>query len=226
MVGDIVVEVTRKQVRRLRLCVAPPLGLARIAAPLFISDNVIRAFALSKIAWIKKHQLKFAGMAVESPKQYTSQETHSYLGKTYTLLVEEQAGRQGARCEDNKIIIRARPQAGMNARKEILYSWYRDNLKKLYPAIVDRYERLMKVSVNEVGIKKMKTRWGTCNRVSARIWLNLELARQPLENIEYIIVHEMVHLLERGHNKRFYSLMDEYLPGWRQCKHSLHTTRL
>ena len=220
--GDISVDVAQKNIKNLHLSVYPPSGRVRISAPLHMDMDTIRVFAISKLSWIKKQQNKFRSQVRETPRECITRESHYYLGKRYLLQVIEHKAPPKVIIKYDTVEMYVRPNTHLKKRQEILAEWYRQNLKEIIPGIISQYEKIMKVTVNEFGIKKMRTRWGTCSRVPKRIWLNLELAKKPKEHLEYIVVHEMTHLLERHHNERFVAFMDQFLSKWRFYKEGLN----
>lgn len=220
--GDFSVDVGQKDIKNVHLSVYPPSGRVRISAPLRMDMDTIRVFAISKLSWIKKQQNKFRNQEREAPREYITRESHYYFGKRYLLRVIEHDAPPKVAIKHDTMEMCIRPNTGSKKRQEILDEWYRQNLKEILPGIISQYEKIMKVAVNEFGIKKMRTRWGTCSRVPKRIWLNLELAKKPREHIEYIVVHEMTHFLERRHNERFVTFMDQFLTKWRFYKEGLN----
>jgi len=199
-----------------------PTGRVRISAPLHMNLDTIRVFAISKWSWIKKQQKRFLRQAREARRDYITRESHYYLGKRHLLKVVEHNAPPRVAVKHETLEMYVRPNTGVKKREEILYEWYRQRLKELVPRLITRYEKEMKVKVADFGIKRMKTKWGTCSRPARRIWLNLELAKKPKHYIEYIVVHEMTHLLERRHNGRFTAYMDEFMPQWRFFKEELN----
>jgi len=220
--GNIIVDVVQKDIKNIHLSVYPPTGRVRISAPFRMNLDTIRVFAISKLSWIKKQQTKLRTQEREAPREYLNRESHYFNGKRYLLKVIEQDAAPRVELKHSKIELYIRPQTAKDKRKSILYEWYRNQLKASLPALIVKWEKKMNVKVNEFGIKKMKTKWGTCSREAKRLWLNLELAKKPSECLEYIVVHEMVHLLERNHNDRFISLMNELMPKWRFYKEELN----
>ena len=220
--GNISVDVVQKDIKHLHLSVYPPTGRVTIAAPNRMDIDTIRVYAISKLDWIKKQQIKFKEQAREAPREYLSRESHYYLGKRYLIKVIEQDAAPTVILKYNTIEIYVRPGADTEKKHEVLEGWYRNRLKEMIPEYITKWEKVMNVKVEEFAIKKMKTKWGTCNASAGRIWLNLELAKKPFKCTEYIIVHEMVHLLERSHNDRFVALMDKFLPQWRHYKDELN----
>lgn len=226
MVGDICIDVVHKVIKNVHLSVYPPLGRVRISAPVRMDLDTIRVFAISKLSWIKKHQQRIRSQVRETPREYITRESHYYLGRRYLLKVIEGNVSSGVAIRHETMEMYIRPNTGMGKRQIILYKWYRQRLKEIVPGFIAQYEKAMQVHVHEFGIKKMKTRWGTCSIKAKRIWLNLELAKKPVDCIEYVVVHEMVHLLERNHNDRFVAHMDRYLPKWRFYKEALNNSPL
>jgi len=226
MLGDICIDVVHKDIKNLHLSVYPPAGKVRISAPLRMDTDTIRVFTISKLSWIKKQQSKLRSQERETPREYIARESHYYLGKRYLLKIIEHNASPRVGIKHGTIEIYIRPDTGLEKRKEILDEWYRKGLKAIIPGIIAQYENKLKVNVAEFAVKKMKTKWGTCNREAGRIWLNLELAKKTLHCIEYIIVHELLHLLERKHNEVFISYMDKFLPKWRFYKEELNRSPL
>lgn len=224
--GDISLDVVRKDIKNVHLSVYPPTGRVRIAAPLRMNLDTIRIFAISKLSWIKKHQNKFRNQERETCRECISRESHYFLGKRYLLKVIEHDAPPKVTIRHETIEMYIRPNTGLEKRREILYEWYRQQLKEIIPGMIYQYEEMMKVKVNEFSIKKMKTKWGTCSIGAKRIWLNLELAKKQRHYIQYIVAHEMLHFLERRHNDRFIAYLDKFVPQWRFCKEELNRSAL
>ena len=220
--GNMMVDVEQKDIKNIHLSVYPPNGKVRISAPLRFDLETIRIFAISKLRWIKQQQAKLRNQQREAPREFTTRESHYFLGKRYLLKVIETDSKPKVEIKHDKLILQVRPGSTTEQKQIILQEWYRDQLKSIVPEYIAKWEEIMNVKVDEFGIKKMKTKWGTCNREAKRIWINLELAKKPLECLEYIVVHEMVHLLERNHNDRFVGLMNKYSPQWRHYKEELN----
>jgi len=220
--GDVCLDVIHKDIKNVHLSVHPPQGRVTISTPLRMDMDTVRMFAISKLSWIKKHQNKFRSQIRETPRECITRESHYYLGKRYLLRVIEHDAPPKVEIKHETMEMHVRSNTSLGKRREILDAWYRQELKNIIPEIIDRYEKAMDVKVSEFGIKKMRTRWGTCNRVAKRIWMNLELAKKPKEYIEFIVVHEMTHLLERRHNERFVAFMDQFLSKWRFHKEGLN----
>lgn len=220
--GDITVDVVQKDIKHLHLSVYPPTGRVKIAAPERMNIDTIRIYALSKLGWIRKQQAKQQAQEREAPRDYLTRESHYSLGKRYLLKVIERDATPEVILKHRTIELYVRPEATKAKKQEVLDAWYRQQLKDMVPAYISKWEKRMGVTVEEFAVKRMRTKWGTCNANACRIWLNLELAKKPIQCIEYIVVHEMVHLLERSHNSRFIAYMDKFLPQWRQYKDELN----
>jgi predicted metal-dependent hydrolase len=220
--GDIVIDVEQKDIKNIHLSVYPPNGKVRISAPERMDLDTIRVFAIAKLKWIKKQREVFARQERETPREYLPRESHYFLGERYLLKIVEQYSSPRIVLKKKEIQMIARPDTTQEKKKEFLDEWYRSELKRIVPPIIEKWETKIGVKSTEYGIKKMRTKWGTCNPVAKRIWLNLELAKKPIECIEYIVVHELVHLKERSHKERFVTLMDEYMPKWRFFRDELN----
>jgi predicted metal-dependent hydrolase len=220
--GELIIDVVLKDIKNVHLSVYPPAGKVRIAAPMRMSLDNIRIYAISKLGWIKKQQQKFAEQIREAPREYLYKEGHYFLGTRYLLKIVEKEEPSFVVIRHKTIELHIRPNTDNQKRQIIMDEWYRQQLKELVPPIIEKWEKILNVSIHELAIKKMRTKWGTCNREAKRIWLNLELAKKPVQCIEYIVVHELVHLLERSHNALFIAYMDSFLPEWKQLKSELN----
>jgi len=221
-VQDIEAVVVRKPIRHLRITVHPPGGLVRVSAPLLMSAAAIRAYIADKLPWIRRHQERFRSVERLSARNMESGETVFWLGRPYCMEVRERGRGIGARLSGpDTLELYAPPGADADRRRKILDGWYRERLREEIPPLLAKWEAALGVQAADWGVKRMKTRWGTCNVRARRVWLNLELAKKPVECLEYVIVHELVHLLERSHNQRFKGLMDRFLPDWRRCRDTL-----
>tara|TARA_B100001094_G_C18161245_1_gene789487 strand:- start:1468 stop:2169 length:702 start_codon:yes stop_codon:yes gene_type:complete len=227
MVADIAVVVHQKRIKNLHLKVLPPDGAVRVSAPYHFSLNAIRLLLIGKIGWIRAQQKKFADQSRQLPRQYVSGETHYFRGLRYQLKVIAQAGRSYIKIEGtDSLCMYVSPTLNTKGRQKVLDAWYRKELRLQLDKIVPKRVQQMQVPMPEYRIKKMKTRWGTCNIGAQRIWLNLELIKKPPECLEYVVVHELTHLLERTHNKRFQAFMTQFMPTWRVQKKVLNETGL
>jgi len=217
------IDVVRKDIKNMHLAVYPPTGRVRIAVPLLVNDEAVRLFAISKIAWIRKHQRNFVTQDRQPPRQYKERESHYFQGKRFLLRFIEFDSQPKVELKTKTYIdLYIRPNSTKEQCETTINEWYRTELKKLIQPIIDKWEKQIGVTVDDWQVKKMKTKWGTCNIEKKRIWLNLELAKKPLYCLEYIIVHEMIHFIERHHNDRFLSLMEKYMPQWKFFKEELN----
>jgi predicted metal-dependent hydrolase len=221
------VEIVRKDIKNLHLGVYPPSGRVRVAAPLRLGDEAIRLAVISRLGWIRRQQKSFTVQERQSQREMVSGESHYFQGRRYRLAVAEHGGAAAVRFRNNSTLeLLVRPGTDRNGREAVLNRWYRQWLREQIPVLIAKWEPKIDVSAAEWGIKRMKTRWGTCNPDARRIWLNLELAKKPASCLEYILVHEMVHLLERHHNERFKGLMDRLMPQWRTYRQELNRAPL
>ena len=226
-VSGLAVQVVRKDIKNLHLGVYPPNGRVRVAAPLRVSDEAVRMAVVTRLAWIKRQRAKFAGQNRQSAREFTTGESHYFLGRRYRLNVVVQDGAAHVTIRNNRTIdLFVRKGSNTAQRERVLLAWYRQQLKELIPALIRKWEAIVGIKVAEWGVKRMKTKWGTCNIKARRIWLNLELAKKPVQCLESITVHEMVHLLERHHNDRFTTLMDGFMPEWRHHRAEMNRAPL
>ncbi len=224
--GDIYLNVIHKDIKNIHLSVHPPQGRVTISAPLSMDLETIRLFSISKLGWIRKQQTKLRNQKRETPREYVNRESHYYLGQRYLLKVEEQNAVPKVILKHGTIEIYVRPHSSVKQKEALLHAWYRQQLREVVPQHIAKQEKKMNIKVAEVSIRKMKTKWGTCNTKAKRIWLNTELAKKPIENIEYILTHEMVHLLERNHNEKFIAYMDKFSPKWKYLREELNRSAL
>jgi predicted metal-dependent hydrolase len=226
-VNDLVVDVVRKNIKNLHLAVYPPAGRVRVAAPLQINDEAVRLFTISRLAWIRRQQVKFKNQERQSAREFVSGESHYYQGNRYLLNVMYQKGSPAVIIRNNKTMdLFVRPGSDTAERERALNAWYRQRLKEEIAPLIEKWETVIGVKVTEWGVRQMKTRWGTCNIEAQRIWLNLELIKKPVHCLEYIIVHEMIHLLERHHNEWFVAYMNSFMPLWQYYREELNRAPL
>jgi predicted metal-dependent hydrolase len=227
IVSGLRVEVIRKDIKNLHLGVYPPNGRVRVAAPLVVSDEAVRLAVIGKLGWIRRQKAKFAEQPRQSQREMVNGESHYFLGKRYRLRVHEHdAPSRVAIRGIASLDLFVRPGASTEQREAILLGWHREQLKALISPLLEKWQPILGVHVTGWGIKRMKTKWGSCNPSSGRVWFNLELAKAPTPCLEYIVVHELVHLLERHHNERFAELVETHVPQWRQCRERLSKTPL
>jgi len=222
-IANLDIDVIRKDIQNMHLAVYPPTGRIRLAAPSRTEDEVIRLFAISKLAWIKRHIKNFKSQARETPRDFVSDESHYFQGRRYLINVIEHDGRNKVEIKNHKEInLFVKTGASKVEKAKAFKEWYRKELKAQIPEIIEKWEKVMAVKAHAWGVKHMRTKWGTCNPIEKRIWINLELAKKPKNCLEYIIVHELVHLLERSHNDRFITLMNKFMPKWRAHRDELN----
>ena len=226
-VSGIRVEVLRKDIKNLHLGVYPPNGRVRVAAPLVVSNEAVRLAVIDKLGWIKRQKAKFAHQPRQSQREMVNGESHYFLGQRYRLRVHEQDGTARVALRGvASLDLFVRRGTNPDQRESILLRWHREQLKALIPDLLEKWQPILGVQVAGWGVKKMKTKWGSCNPAARSVWFNLELAKKPVKCLEYIVVHELVHLLERNHTDRFTSLMDSHLSQWRQYRAMLNRTPL
>ena len=223
-IGALSIEVVRKDIKNLHLGVYPPNGRVRVAAPLVVDDDAVRLAVIDKLGWIKRQKARFVDQPRQSQREMVNGESHYFLGKRYRLRVHlHDASARVAIRGIATLDLFVRPQTSVAQREAALFRWYREQLKALIPPLMQKWQSRLGVEATGWGIKKMKTKWGSCNTATGRIWLNLELAKKPVQCLEYIVVHELVHLLERNHTERFGALMDRFLSDWRIRRDTLNT---
>lgn len=224
--GDIAVEVVFKDIKNVHLSVCPPDGKVKIAAPNRMNLDTIRVFAISKLAWIKQQQNKLREQQRETPREYLNLESHYVWGKQYLLSIAYTENALGVFLQHSKIVLRVKPGTDTEQKQAILERWYRNILKDAAQPLIAKWEANLSVKVKRLFVQRMKTKWGSCNSDAQSIRLNSELAKKPPECLEYIILHEMMHLLERKHNDRFVVLMDRHMPNWRAFRDELNRAPL
>ncbi len=223
LVNGISVQVVRKPIKNLHLSVYPPDGRVRVAVPKLLSDDNVRLAVISRLSWIKKQQANFQSQPRQSKREMVTGESHYLFGKRYRLEVIERRGCHEVAISGNSTLqLFVNPGTSTQNRALVLNQWYRSQLKAQIPDLLERWQSTIGKEASSWSIKKMKTKWGSCNITQRRIWLNLELAKKPLECLEYVLVHELVHFLERYHNERFKTYMDKYLPQWQRCRDILN----
>lgn len=222
-IGSLSIEIVRKDIKNIHLAVYPPYGRVRLATPQNVDEATIRLFVISKLTWIRKQQRKFDNQDRQSPREYIPRESHYFQGKRYLLRITEEN-------KPPKVVLKSktyldlyiRPGTNFEQRQHIVNEWYRACLKNQIGPLLEKWMPIIGVLVNDWQVKQMRTKWGTCNIEAKRIWINLELAKKPVACLEFIVVHELVHLLERRHNDLFLAYMNQFLPNWRQVKDELN----
>lgn len=220
--GDIALEVHRKEIKNVHLSVHPPAGHVTVAAPSHMKLDKIRVYAISKLDWIKEQQRKIRAQERETPREYLERESHYLWGKRFLLSVVEEEHPPSVELSHSNIILKVRPGASEAKRQSVLDNWYREQLKAELPKLIQRWEPKLGVEVEKFYVQRMKTKWGSCTHHRGTIRLNTELAKKPKRCLEYLVVHEMVHLIEPTHNERFVTLMDHHLANWRETRNILN----
>lgn len=223
--GDLALDVILKDIKNVHLSVHPPTGRVTISAPLRMSLNTIRVFAISKLGWIKQQQRKLREQERETPREYLDRESHYVWGRRYLLKVEQDTVDK-IELKHSKMILHIDSRRDHDAKQAIVARWYRDQIKDAVPDLLAKWQPLLGVKVERVFVQKMKTKWGSCNRSKRSIRLNTDLAKKPRRCLEYIVLHEMVHLIERHHNARFRKYMDQFLPQWHSYQSELNSAPL
>ncbi len=222
-VRDLNVETIKKDIKNIHLGVYPPAGRVRVAAPLKTTDEAIELLILSKMSWIRKQRLKFIKQERQTKREYISGESHYFFGRRYLLNVLITKDKPRIEIKRKKYIdLYINKNMSFKKKEQIFNNFYRSEIKKIIPDLKDKWEKILNVNVNEVRIKKMKTKWGSCNPKEKRIWLNLELVKKQYHCIEYIMVHEMIHLIEKKHNEKFKYLISAHIPQWEHYKKELN----
>lgn len=220
--GDIHVDVIRKDIKNVHLSVYPPSGAVRIAAPEWMTMDAIRLFAINKVGWIRRQQAKLRAQARETPREYLERESHYVWGRRYLLRVIERDAAPRIELKPRSLELRVRPGTDRARRDELLAEWYRASVKQALPALLEQWEPRVGVRANRVYVQRMKTKWGSCNSTAGNIRVNTELAKKPPECLEYIVVHELAHLKYPTHDMKFQTLMTMLLPHWRDCRDMLN----
>lgn len=222
IIQGIPIQIEKKNIKNMYLHILPGSGEVRLTAPKRVSESVIRDYVESRISWIETNRKKMMDIFVFTEWEAVSGESCRVWGECFPLDVVDSLSEKGVRLEGDRLVLCASPDSTPEQRVSLLQEWYREQLREQVPLLLEQYEKLIGVKANEFRIRNMKTRWGTCNVEKKRIWLNLQLAQKPLECLRYIIVHELLHLLEPSHNQRFYRLLEQFYPDWKQVRNKLN----
>jgi predicted metal-dependent hydrolase len=225
-IGGIAIDVVFKDIKNVHLSVYPPSGRVRIAAPVRMSIETLRLYAIARLDWIKRQQRKLQEQERETPREYIDRESHYLWGQRYLLKLQEQDQPPQVECQHNQLLLTIRPGTDQEKRAAILATWYRQQLHAAIPPLIAKWELLLGVQSSHIYIQRMKTRWGSCNPHTRSLRLNTELAKKPQACLEYVIVHELVHLLEPTHNTQFVNYMDKFLPQWHHLRDELNRAPL
>jgi predicted metal-dependent hydrolase len=220
--GDIAITVTRKDIKHVHLSVHPPAGRVTLVAPAGTRLEVARAYTVSKLGWIRDQQAKMRSQARETPRKFIERESHYLWGRRYLLSVATKDAKPSVRRTHRKIMLIVRPGSPMAKREEVMQEWHRSLLHEVLPAFIRKWEIKLGVKVSGYFLQRMKTKWGGCNHRAAHIRINTELVKKPKDLLEYVVVHEMIHLIEPKHSERFLTLMTEHYPTWREARAELN----
>jgi predicted metal-dependent hydrolase len=220
--GDLVIAMTLKDVRNTHLSVHPPIGRVTLVAPRGTRKEVARAYAITKLGWIREQQARLRDQARETPRQFATRESHYLWGKRYLLSVVERDVKPFVKMDHRRITLIVRPSSSGEKRKAVMHAWHKSLLHEAVPPLIHKWERKLKVTVAGYFLQRMKTKWGSCNHKSGHIRLNTELVKKPKDLLEYVVVHEMVHLIEPRHSERFVALMNQHYPAWREARAELN----
>jgi predicted metal-dependent hydrolase len=221
-IGELSIQVTRKGIKHVHLSVHPPDGRVTLVAPTATRLDVARAYAISKLGWIREQQSKLRNQARETPRRFVTRESHYLWGRRYLLTVAHADAKPCVRLDHKRITLTVRPGSGAEKRAEVLHDWHKSLLHEVVPRLIRKWEAKLGVQVKRYFLQRMKTRWGGCNHRAGHIRLNTELVKKPKDLLEYVIVHEMVHLLEAKHSERFTALLDRHYPTWREARAELN----
>jgi predicted metal-dependent hydrolase len=220
--GEISIAITRKDIKNVHLTVHPPDGRVSLAAPFNTRLEVARAYAISKLAWIRDQQRKLVCQARETPRQFVERESHYVWGRRYLMTVDYQDVKPSVILSNKRITLIVRPGSSTEKRAELMHEWHKLLLHEVVPPLVQKWERKLNVSVSGYFLQRMKTKWGSCNHSAGNIRLNTELVKKPKDLLEYVIVHEMAHLIEPTHSERFMAIVEEHYPRWREARAELN----
>lgn len=220
--GEIAITVTRKDIKNVHLTIHPPDGRVTLAAPSNTRLEVARAYAISKLVWIHAQQRKLEDQARETPRQFVERESHHVWGRRYLMTVQYQDAKPSVVLSNKRITLSVRPDCSAEKRAEVMHEWHKTLLHEVVPPLIKKWEQKLKVSVSDYFLQRMKTKWGSCNHVAGNIRLNTELVKKPRDLLEYVVVHEMAHLIEPTHSDRFIAILDEQYPSWRESRAELN----
>jgi predicted metal-dependent hydrolase len=221
-VGDISITVSRKRIKHIHLRVHAPDGRVTISAPVSARLRILEAFSASRLEWIRRQQQRLKEQTTEAPKQFASGESHYLWGRRHVLSVVEREGRQGVTIDNRRLTLFTKPGSDTATRAHVMHAWHKSILKETLPPLIQKWEQRLNVHVTGYYLRRMTTRWGTCNYRSKQIRLNTELVTKPGYLLEYVVVHEMVHLIVPNHGPRFVTLMNEFYQSWREARAELN----
>lgn len=220
--GEISIAVTRKDIKNVHLTVHPPDGRVTLSAPVNTRLEVARAYVISKLTWIRDQQRKLECQARETPRLFIERESHYVWGQRYLMIVNYQDVKPGVVLSNKQIALIVRPGSSAEKRAEVVHEWHKSLLHEVVPPLIKKWEQKLKVRVSGYFLQRMKTKWGSCNHAKRNIRLNTELVKKPKDLLEYVVVHEMAHLIEPTHNEHFIAILDEHYPTWREARVELN----
>ena len=220
--GEIAIAVTRKKIKHVHLSVYPPAGRVTLVAPAGTRLEVARAYAVSRLGWIRDQQTKLRAQARETPRQFIERESHYLWGRRYLLSIREQDAKPSVRLTHRRLTLTVRPGTSRAKRQAIMHEWHKSLLHDVVPALIRSWEPKLGVEVAGYFLQRMKTKWGSCNHRARHIRLNTELVKKPKDLLEYVVVHEMLHLIAPTHSDQFLTLMTKYYPSWREAREELN----
>jgi hypothetical protein len=224
--GDVVIALARKDVKHVHLTVHPPTGRVTLVAPPTTRTEVARAYAISKLRWIREQRAQLMAQAREAPRQFIDRESHYLWGRRYLLSVAEVDEKPRVLLSHRRLTLQVRPGSSTQKRAEVMHDWHKAQLHAVVPELIRKWERKLRVRVSGYFLQRMKTKWGSCNPSKRHIRLNTELVKKPKDLLEYVVVHELAHLLEPGHNERFTAILDRHWPHWRNSRAELNALPL
>ncbi|MCP5059631.1 MAG: M48 family metallopeptidase [bacterium] len=225
-IGDIVIAMTRKDIKHVHLSVHPPIGRVTLVAPIGTRPEVARAYAISKLGWIRDQQTKLLRQARETSRQFVERESHYLWGRRYLLSIAQKEAKPSVCLGHRRITLTVRPGGSTAKREEVIHGWHKALLHETVPPLIRKWEVKLGVTVSRYFLQRMKTKWGSCNHRAGSIRLNTELVKKPKDLLEYVIVHEMLHLVEPTHSERFVALQGEHYPAWREARAELNALPL
>lgn len=220
--GEITIDIVQKEIQNLHLSVYPPHGRVRISAPIRMDLHTIRVYAISKLSWIRKQKKRYESQERETTRDFIYRESHYFLGRRYLLRVFETTGDPRIELKHNTIDLHSLQTSLREKKKELMQEWYRKKLRAIVNPLFDKWLNRLGLADVDFSIRIMKTRWGSCNQLKRKIWLNLELAKKPIECIEFIVIHELIHIFEKNHTPRFKALMNHHFPNWKRLREDLN----
>lgn len=224
--GDVLVTLTRKDVKHVHLTVHPPTGRVTLVTPNVTRTEVARAYVISKLGWIRNQRLKLAAQAREAPRQFVERESHYLWGRRYLLSIAEADGKPTVKLSHRRLTLQVRPDSSPEKRADAMHEWHKSLMHAVVPGLIAKWADKLGVYPSEYFLQRMKTKWGSCNPARRHIRLNTELVKKPKDLLEYVVVHEMAHLLEPSHNDRFQAILDRHWPQWRESRAELNALPL